>query len=1118
MFFYKNNNFETSFSFTFTNSQKVYFLKKKASKGVFHGPAGDFFSQKKKVVLGNIKHSSDEKNISLNKSESSGSIYSDVESLSGEDEDVSMSRTNGGSLLGSAATTSKTNSLNFHMDDDKVVLPPCLSISLEKKWIDPKIIKTPVEVSIRKLFALDINFSALIRKIFSTVNGFGEATTPSKFEGIIQSMFTSEKSMKIVALLARKKGIDVNSDLKRQRMRSDWAVIIKKIPMNIPKDMIVTTVFEFEEIVSIKIQLIGMWQKTIVEFVEIDQADSLASKWSFLIGKDSVHVAKAVGNCETWASRDRFRALLFTLSVRTTAHDLNNLLERAGGKTCIINRSMEIGNRIHCVVVSFVSNENLESAFYTESIFNEMKLSWARMDLVHCEKCGCFGHSALEYDTPDAIMQPSFKRSYKKNASEKVCFQFAKLYEKKCVSISHLAAFGGKFWTQVVSLSKSSGSIRSESGPDLSFYELLGFGGISSPVSIVFSDLNDHLAVLERFLKLLADQVSEIMKKLSFVELVPLASKSSVLPSVIPVPLIFVVDSDMVIDDTLASSILPPVIVVDTVANLSLSSSKVLTSKVDGLESKLVALEVSVESVLEKLNCLCSGLGLPASTQVDIMHWYVNSGNLVSFVMETKLRSSVKPWIANKFEGMCIFTSDLEKSFLGAGVAVIMNNSLAQHVSKIEEMPGWIVSLSVTVLGLYTGAFSSVHFRQASEMNSIIAKAVNSSTFVVLGENFNECEFGKSMSFRFCSSLGLVNLFTGYLLVNTPTWCNSKRVEKTIDYIFVSESLASSVAKHWVGSVSEFFDMDHNTVVVSIGLERLLDVQLNSLHKQANRDHWKFKIRDANSVKWSYFKDCSFTKILMMKNRFFAAAAANRNLDAMWSLLKKALVDFADEIFSRHWFSVFQCSRNMQSSKFLGLELLIAKIVKKLDSINILGFNRFAKKWVFLNATNALVLENMIHDGRKLEDVLKYLSLIRKEYRKFKLHKSKLAQEAAVREAVKKHMEKFCLDKGSMIKSVLDRPFRKFVLNHLVVNDELILEPDGVKLNVKKIMEDWTREYVVSSVISGLWAHQYAPLDYVRDGIFSSVINVISMDKLLSVVGDLPNGKATSLSGIPNKL
>ncbi|KAG9286928.1 hypothetical protein G9A89_001166 [Geosiphon pyriformis] len=139
--------------------------KKKAPKGAFYGPASGSFSQKKKVVIGNVKYSGNKRDISLSKSGSGDSIYSDVNSLSGDDEDIGMSDVNNGSFLGSAATTFK-------------------------------VIKTSVEMSVKKSFALDINLLAvkrksamakiqLIRKIFSSINGFGETTTPSKFEEII---------------------------------------------------------------------------------------------------------------------------------------------------------------------------------------------------------------------------------------------------------------------------------------------------------------------------------------------------------------------------------------------------------------------------------------------------------------------------------------------------------------------------------------------------------------------------------------------------------------------------------------------------------------------------------------------------------------------------------------------------------------------------------------------------------------------------------------------------------------------------------------------------------------------------------------------------------------------
>ncbi|KAG9290392.1 hypothetical protein G9A89_007123 [Geosiphon pyriformis] len=210
--------------------------KKKTPKGAFHGPAGGFFSQKKKVVLRNL----------------GDNMFSDVNSVFGDEKSVNITGINVGSLLDSAANTSKTKHVNtgaifgfplgfpnFVMDNDEdISFLSRLPISLEKKWIDPKIIKTQIEMSAKKSFTLNINLSTveeksvmakiqLIRKFFSS--------------GIIRSMFTSEMSMIKTTLLAREKGIIINSNFKKQRMRSDWAVIIKEILMNTFKNMIITT-------------------------------------------------------------------------------------------------------------------------------------------------------------------------------------------------------------------------------------------------------------------------------------------------------------------------------------------------------------------------------------------------------------------------------------------------------------------------------------------------------------------------------------------------------------------------------------------------------------------------------------------------------------------------------------------------------------------------------------------------------------------------------------------------------------------------------------------------------------------------------------------------------------
>ncbi|KAG9305634.1 hypothetical protein G9A89_022556 [Geosiphon pyriformis] len=222
--------------------------KKKALKGVFHDFIGGSFSQKKKIVFGNVKHSGNKKDIFLSKYGSGNNVYSNMNSLFGNDEDVSITNMNSEFLLGLAAIISKAkcintstgfgfllSSPNFYMDDNEVVFLSYLSIFLDKKLIDPKIIKTLVEVLVKKLFVLNINLLAvegksatfktqLIRKLFSLINSFGGATTSSKFEKIIKSTFTSDISMKKTTLLVKKNRIFINVNVKKQEMYSELSL------------------------------------------------------------------------------------------------------------------------------------------------------------------------------------------------------------------------------------------------------------------------------------------------------------------------------------------------------------------------------------------------------------------------------------------------------------------------------------------------------------------------------------------------------------------------------------------------------------------------------------------------------------------------------------------------------------------------------------------------------------------------------------------------------------------------------------------------------------------------------------------------------------------------------
>ncbi|KAG9286125.1 hypothetical protein G9A89_010139 [Geosiphon pyriformis] len=168
----------------------------------------------------------------------------------------------------------------------------------------PSSLKNLVTVSVRKSFTLDIGLDKVIRKssqeklmvvrkLFLRINGFGGASTLSKFSGIIKVSFTSESSLAQASKKAENAKILVNTDLKKSTGHSDQAVVVKEIPVETLAEAVCVALSEFRIIKSIKMQLVGLWQKAVVKFKQLEHTDLVAAEWSILIGKNAVHVVRA---------------------------------------------------------------------------------------------------------------------------------------------------------------------------------------------------------------------------------------------------------------------------------------------------------------------------------------------------------------------------------------------------------------------------------------------------------------------------------------------------------------------------------------------------------------------------------------------------------------------------------------------------------------------------------------------------------------------------------------------------------------------------------------------------------------------------------------------------------
>ncbi|KAG9290693.1 hypothetical protein G9A89_011656 [Geosiphon pyriformis] len=912
--------------------------------------------------------------------------------------------------------------------------------------------------NLSKSFALDIEISAIpgktngdklvsIKKIFYQVDGFGGAFTPSKFPGIIRSTFTSEASMNKAKSLAVSEKILVNNELRKVNSCSNWEIVVKKIPVNLPKLAVELVFSKFNEIVLIRMQLIGLWQKTLVEFKSAEIADMVVSKWSVFMSKNSMRVALAIDNKQLWVSRDQYRALLYTLPVGTMAHDLSDMLESYDGKTCFIGHNPVSYICDRCAIVCFDNKAAKLAAVSIILIFKSVSLHWTSLVLASCTKCKQFGHIHA-----DCSMGRSSGAHRKKVVSDQNRVCLAGIYKKKLAPIACPVLFGGKTWAQVASGTPFHAFFSGFSGSGL-HSDLVPPLAVSDP--LVISHLSGHLAILEHSLELLADYVSGILVRLdSFA----LGSE---------------VNSDMIVDNALSSSGITSPVTDDAVINLSASDSKVFTAKVGSLETKLVTLKALVGLVLNKLNLLCSGSVWKIAIcnvrgmnnyakQADIVHWHKDINNLVSIVTETKLKGKICPWITNRFDGVRVFLLGLNSGHMGSGIAIILNSSLARHVCKLLSVRLLFKNkLSVSILGLYTGASLVVCFSQAGVINSFIAKVINESSFIIFGGDFNEDGSHKCASFNKCFDLGLVNSLGGSLFVKSPTWCNSCGVAKTIDYVFVSSNLINVVVDRSVAGVDDFFDTNHKAVFVSVSIGELLD---------------KFDIKCASEVKWLEFKNAMADNASMFSGAFVMARKFS-DMNEIWNIVRKIMVLSVDRTFKKKWFKSFDSVFNKVSFRFHKLELLVFKLVRNSHLV----FNK-------LNSFGASVVRSLFFSSSGFGLICSMLAKARKLYCASKLLESKCTEKSSIKQAINKRIKSFELDKGHTIRSVLERSFYKIVLDYLVVGDKLVLEPDSVKSK------------------------------HVFDGAFSGVMCPISFDEMLAVVKNLPDRKVASLFGISNEL
>ncbi|KAG9296528.1 hypothetical protein G9A89_015120 [Geosiphon pyriformis] len=146
-------------------------VKRRSARVLSTSSVGGGLIQNVKKSLSDIKLLSADKNL-----KDSGSVCMDGQFASMNMDgkvsdgdgasDSQMNMPNAKCFNTGAAISSPIGSISYNIDDkEEVFLPPHLFFSLERVYLDSKIVKSQVKVAIKKLFALNINLSAVVGKL-----------------------------------------------------------------------------------------------------------------------------------------------------------------------------------------------------------------------------------------------------------------------------------------------------------------------------------------------------------------------------------------------------------------------------------------------------------------------------------------------------------------------------------------------------------------------------------------------------------------------------------------------------------------------------------------------------------------------------------------------------------------------------------------------------------------------------------------------------------------------------------------------------------------------------------------------------------------------------------------
>jgi len=244
----------------------------------------------------------------------------------------------------------------------------------------------------------------------------------------------------------------------------------------------------------------------------------------------------------------------------------------------------------------------------------------------------------------------------------------------------------------------------------------------------------------------------------------------------------------------------------------------------------------------------------------------------------------------------------------------------------------------------------------------------------------------------------------------------------------------------------------------------------------------------------------------------------------MWSTLKNIMTEAANQSIpklkqkkKRHLIKAsvttnFKIAKSINKIyKFIRAER--AKLIKSLKNNELVS--REERKLSFLNYS----VNKIFDKNTRREELLEALKAESTTHQNIARAEKKRDSLQRIQKAIERRWEDLKDNPKRMINSVLDRPRKSIVMDHLIEetsdgNTHIVTEGETIKSIVKGHFHDWTRKRDTNRVLLAKWEKYYTPISSVDHAWYHKLGREVDIEELRESIYALPNKKAPGQSNL----